>query len=107
MKVTFLVITTFIVFACAEKPTLCECMKKSVDINKELTACKNDEKKIREINEQTETKMEGCNGLLEGLSASEKDEMSQEAKNCEFYPEFLQLFEVTNSPQLTNSSTKF
>jgi hypothetical protein len=71
---------------------LCQCMKNSIDINKELKSSLNDEKKIRLLNEQNATKMEACNEPLKKLSASEKEDMAVEAKKCQYYPEFLKLF---------------
>jgi hypothetical protein len=107
MKLSLIIFAAILICACAEKPTLCECMKKSIDINKALNDCKNDEVKIRALNDENEKKMEGCNDLLSGLSASEKEEMSQEAEDCEFYPEFLKLFEVETRNNSKQEVTKF
>lgn len=92
MKLAFIILSALLIGACTEKPSLCQCMKNSIDINKELKSSLNDEKKIRLLNEQNTTKMEACNELLKKLSASEKEDMAVEAKKCQYYPEFLKLF---------------
>ena len=92
MKLAFIILSALLIGACTEKTTLCQCMKNSIDINKELKSSLNDEKKIRLLNEQNATKMEACNEPLKKLSASEKEDMAVEAKKCQYYPEFLKLF---------------
>lgn len=102
---SFLVL--YLIVACGEKPTICDCMKKSIDINKELLESKNDEKKIKSINDRNEETMADCNEFIGGLSASDKEEMAREAKDCEYYPEFMKLFEVDSDENNEQYSTKF
>lgn len=79
-------------FSCSEKPNICECMGKSVDINAQLEDAHGDHDKIRAINERNEAEIGPCNEMIGSLSSSEKEEMKAEAKNCSNYGAFMELF---------------
>lgn len=88
---SFLSTLTVVIFSCSNKPDICDCMNKAIDINQQLDSAKGNYAQIRNIN-QNSSEMESCNEMFNELSSSEKEEMKDKVKGCSNYSAFMKLF---------------